>query len=389
MEVILQILLLLLLAKFFGELVEQIGYPALIGEIAAGFVLGPGLLNFVLPGPIIEIFADIGLISLIFISGVDMDLRLFVRSEKVAATTAMAGVIVPLCAGSILGVLLHFPPIQSLFLGIALTATSIGISVRTLIDFKKLNTAIGTTIVGAAVFDDIIGIFLLALLAALAAGGTALYELLLPTVVLGAAFLLVMATVGKRAIVWIFEKARRTQTHDMVFSITLIIALGIAYAAHGAGLHFAIGAFIAGIILGESIRSDRMLFDSLSDFGFGFFITLFFASIGLLFTLNTETLTSPFILPIIGLAFGGKILGGFLGSFPYLGKKEALSVGIGICPRGEITLIIAKVALVGGMITGALYSGITLMVIITILLTPALLLKSFPITKPSSPPEMR
>ncbi|MDT8357615.1 MAG: cation:proton antiporter [Methanomicrobiaceae archaeon] len=389
MEVILQILLLLLLAKIFGELVEQTGYPALIGEIAAGFLLGPGLLNLVIPGPTIEIFADIGLISLIFISGVDMDLRLFVRSEKVAAFTAMAGVLVPLCAGILLGALLHLPPIQSLFLGIALTATSIGISVRTLVDFKKLNTSIGTTIVGAAVFDDIIGIFLLALLAALAAGGTALSDELFPTLLLGAAFLLVMATAGKRAITWVFEKARRTQTHEMVFSITLIIALGIAYAAHGAGLHFAIGAFIAGIILGESIRSDRVLFDSLSDFGFGFFVTLFFAFIGLLFTLDMETLTSPFLLPIIGLAFGGKILGGFLGSAPFLGKKAALSVGIGMCPRGEITLIIAKVALVGGMITGALYSGITLMVIVSILLTPGLLLKSFPPTEPSSPPGTR
>ncbi|WP_062396459.1 cation:proton antiporter [Methanogenium cariaci] len=174
MDVILQILLLLIGAKLFGELVERLGYPALIGEIAAGILLGPSLLGWVTTNETLEVFADIGIIVLLFVSGAEMNLKSFLERRNVAVTTAVAGVLVPFGSGILLGYLLNFSQAEALFLAIALSITSIGVSVRMLVDYKQLNTVIGTAIVSAAVLDDIIGIFLLGILSAVAMQGTTL-----------------------------------------------------------------------------------------------------------------------------------------------------------------------------------------------------------------------
>ncbi len=377
MDVILQILLLLITAKLFGELLEQRGYPSLIGEIIAGIVLGPSLLSLVVPNPTLEVFSDIGVVALLFLSGAEMNVRTFVERRAIGAATAIAGVAVPFAGGILMGTLLNFSFPETLFVAIALSITSIGISVRILVDLKQLNSAVGTTIVSAAVLDDIIGVFLLGILSAVTMQGGATLDVLLFSVMGGIVFFALFLTAGPRILRGIFDLARRTETHEMVYSVAIILALGSAFLSHYAGLHYAIGAFLAGLVLGEGIRSDRMLFDSLMDFGFGFFITLFFASIGLLFSFTPETFLSPFLLPIIILAFAGKILGGFLGSLPFISRKEAFLVGIGMTPRGGIELVIAQVALTAALITPELFSAVTAMVIVTILVTPLLMKKGF------------
>lgn len=383
MDVILQLLLLLICAKLFGELLERAGYPALIGEIAAGVLLGPSLLGWVTTNETIEIFADIGIIALLFVSGAEMNLKSFLERRNVAVTTAVAGVIVPFAGGILLGHLLSLSQAEMLFLAIALSITSIGVSVRILVDYKQLNTVLGTAIVSAAVLDDIIGIFLLGILSAVAMQGTTLAGGSLSTgMLIGIGFLVLFVLIAPRALRWLFELARKTETHEMVYSVAIILALASAWLSHTAGLHYSIGAFIAGLILGDQIRKDRLLFDSLMDFGFGFFVTLFFASVGLLFSFTWETFFSPYIIPIIVVAIGGKIIGGYIGSFRFLTKAEALLVGLGMTPRGEIALVVAKVALVGGIIGSALFSAVTVMVIVTIILTPILMKQGFLWVKP-------
>ncbi|MDE4907945.1 cation:proton antiporter [Methanogenium marinum] len=378
MDVILQIILLLICAKLFGELVERMGYPALIGEIAAGILLGPSLLGWVTTNETIEVFADIGIIALLFVSGAEMNLKSFLERRNVAVTTAVAGVIVPFAGGILLGYLLNFSQAETLFLAIALSITSIGVSVRILVDYKQLNTVLGTAIVSAAVLDDIIGIFLLGILSAVAMQGTTLAGGSLSAgILIGIAFLVVFVLIAPRVLRWLFDLARKTETHEMVYSVAIILALASAWLSHTAGLHYSIGAFVAGLILGDQIRRDRPLFDSLMDFGFGFFVTLFFASVGLLFSFTWETFLSPYIIPIIVVAIGGKIIGGYIGSFHFLTKAEALLVGLGMTPRGEIALVVAKVALVGGVIGSALFSAVTVMVIATIIFTPLLMKHGF------------
>ncbi|NYT06308.1 MAG: hypothetical protein GKC04_08105, partial [Methanomicrobiales archaeon] len=181
MEFLLAIILLLATAKALGEVLERTGYPAMIGEIAAGIVLGPSLLGIVAMDGTMEIFADIGLIALLFISGVELNIAQFIQARTVAASTALAGVVVPFSFGFCIGALLGFSALESFFCAITLSITSIGISVRSLIDLKRLTTPVGTTIVSAAVLDDIIGIVLLAVLSSLALQAEAAAETFVAT----------------------------------------------------------------------------------------------------------------------------------------------------------------------------------------------------------------
>jgi Kef-type K+ transport system membrane component KefB len=377
MSPLLEIILILISAKVLGELAERAGFPSLVGEISAGILLGPALLGWVLPGETIEIFSDIGIIALLFISGAQLNIRTFARSEKAGAVTAAGGIAVPFILGSLLGFLSGFGLAVSLFIGITLSVTSIGISVRTLVDLRQLKSDAGTLIVSAAVIDDIVGILLLSILMAFAAGTAAGPAVFLP-LFLTIMFLIVMVFAGRKIIPWLFEKTSRAHTHEMPYSAAIIIALAAAALSHGVGLHYSIGAFIAGLILGDSIRRDRSLFDSLSDFAFGFFVSVFFVFVGLLFPPFTSDVVSFFLIPLIVVAFAGKIIGGYAGSRPFLtGRGGPLMVGIGLCPRGEITLVVAKVALTAGIVGSVLYSSIVIMVLATILSTPFLLTWGF------------
>jgi Kef-type K+ transport system membrane component KefB len=377
MSPLIEIILILIVAKILGEVAERAGFPALIGEIGAGALLGPLILNIVTPDETIEFFSDIGIIALLFISGAQINLQAFYKTEKAGAFTAAAGVAVPFVAGAALGLVMGFEHLESLFLGIALSITSIGISVRTLIDLRQLKSQVGMIIVSAAVIDDVIGIILLAFLTAVA-GGAPGVESLLPTLITMAIFLAAVFVIGKPVMEWVFKKAQKAHTHEMTYSAAILIALVTAVLSNSAGLHYAIGAFIAGLLLGDHIRDDRMLFDSLLDFAFGFFVTIFFASIGLLFSPEGGEVLLPFIIILIIVAFGTKIIGGMAGSFRFLHDvKKSFLVGLGLCPRGEIALVVVKISLLSGIITSNLFTAITVMIIASIFITPVLLTKGF------------
>ncbi len=374
MDPIVTIVAILVLAKAFGELLERIGYPPMIGEIGAGIILGPGILGLVTLNDTLEIFSTIGVIALLFISGVEMNPKAFAAARNAAAVTAAAGVIVPFATGFAGGRLLGFTFIEQLFLATVLSITSIGVAVRTLIDLRRLNTLVGTTIVGAAVVDDIIGIVLLGILSSIALTGGVEAATLATTIALSLFFIAFAFTGGKRLVSWIFVRSRRMKTHEMPYAVAIIIALATAAAAHALGLHYAVGAFIAGLILGPRIRNDRSLFDGILDFGFGFFVTFFFASIGLLFVPAPATLISPLVALLFVLAIASKTAGGYLGSIHYLGDHlRAITVGFGISARGEIALVVAQTSLAAGIITRSIYSAVVVMVIATILLAPLLM----------------
>ncbi|OPX72398.1 MAG: glutathione-regulated potassium-efflux system protein KefB [Methanoregulaceae archaeon PtaU1.Bin059] len=371
------ILLLLVAAKGLGELLERAGYPSIIGEIGAGALLGPAVLNIVRPEATIEVFADVGLITLLFMSGAQLNLRTFARSGRAGFWIACAGVAIPLAAGAALGFASGFDLISSLFIGIALSITSIGISVRTLIDLRQLKSDIGLLVVSASVIDDVIGIILLGMLTSLTMG-EGYGQGMIITLLLAILFFAVLLTIGRRVIVWAFRASHRAHIHEMPYSVALICGLLCALAGDAAGLHYAIGAFLAGLILGDSIRSDRSLYDNLSDLAFGFFVTLFFASIGLLFPPSLGGIPLLFLIALILAAFGSKILGGFAGSLRTLrDPRRSLVVGLGLVPRGEIALVVAKISLSAGLITAALFSSVTIMVIVTVFATPFLMARGF------------
>ncbi|MDO8841625.1 cation:proton antiporter [Methanocalculus sp.] len=369
MFVVLEILILLAVAKVAGELLERIGYPALVGEITAGIILGPSILGIIELNEVITALGDLGLIVLLFLSGIQTDLQNLASAEKAGTATALCGVIVPLLSGVALGYLTGMDMITSVFLGIALAITSIGISVRALVDEHALATPIGSIIITSAVIDDLIGIILLAILSAFALGGGLVS--VAGTAIFGILFIIIMVTVGRRILGRCYAIIRRNASHETAYSASLLIAFASAAVSQIIGLHLAIGAFFAGLALSDRIRPDRSIEGSLSDLGTGFLVTIFFGSIGLSLALSADTLLDPLLLPLILVAFLGKIIGGYLGSRPFLpDNRSALIVGIGLCPRGEVALVVATIALTAGIITGALYATVTVMVIATVMISP-------------------
>ncbi|MFP4196184.1 MAG: cation:proton antiporter [Methanomassiliicoccales archaeon] len=373
MEVIVALIVILILAKGLGELFERVGYPSMVGEILAGVILGPSLLGLVEFNGTIRLFADLGIIALLFISGAEMNLDSLARSRRSSASAAIGGVVVPFGLGLLVGLAFHLDWTESVFLGTVLSVTSIGISVRTLLDLKSLKGRIGSTIVEAAIFDDVIGIVLLALLSSFAlAGGQGVLETFLPMLA-GAVILILLVTVGRGPVASLYDRARRASTHEMSYAVAILIGLILATVTHLSGLHYAIGAFVAGLIIGPPIRKNIHLFESLSDFAFGFMATFFFASVGLLLHLSVDHLTSLLVPVTVVLAILGKVLGGYLGALRPLGREDALTVGIGLVPRGEVALIIANIALIQGVIGDKLFTAVTVVVLVSILVTPTLL----------------
>jgi len=369
---VLEILLLLAVAKAAGELAERIGYPGLVGEIGAGLLLGPSLLGIIEPGVVIEALADLGLILLLFLSGVQTDLKNLASAEKAGSMTALGGIMIPLLLGSGLGLFFGMDTLTAVFLGVVLSITSIGISIRTLVDEHALSTPIGSIIITTAVIDDIIGILLLAFLMAIAFGGG--IAPVIGVAVGGIVFIILMVTVAPSLLGSFYGRIRREASHETAFSAVICMALAGAALTYLLGLHLAIGAFFVGLALSDRIRPDRTIEGSLSDLAGGFLITIFFASIGLSLLISVTTFTDPLLLPLIAVAFISKILGGYIGSRWFLPDAlSAMLVGIGITPRGEMALVVATVALAGGFITDSLYATVTMMVVITVLISPVFL----------------
>lgn len=372
MFVVLEILILLLVAKGAGELVERAGYPSLIGEITAGLILGPSLLGLIELGEVLKVFADLGLIVLLFLSGIETDLKNLASAEKAGTLTALFGVALPFASGFGLGYLTGMDTITSIFLGTALTATSIGISIRALVDEHAISSPIGSIIITSAVIDDLIGILLLATFSAFALGGG--LSSVAGTAILALIFITFMVTGGRRILGRLYAKVRRYASHESAYSASLIMAFASAAASQIMGLHLAIGAFFAGLALSDRIRPDRTIEGSLSDLGLGFLVPFFFASIGLSLTLSVDTFQKPLLIPLVLVAFSVKIIGGYIGSRPFLpDNRSALLVGLGLSPRGEVALIVATMALSAGIITNDLFTMVTLMVIATALVGPLFL----------------
>jgi len=377
MDTLPALLIVLVVAKVLGELVERAGFPALVGEIAAGALLGPALLGIVTMDATIGTFADIGLIVLLFTSGLQLNMRSFRNSVRTGFSVALWGVIIPLLGGTAAGLVLGFGHVESLVIGITLSITSIGVSLRSLIDLHQLKTDVGLAIVSAAVIDDAIGIVLLGSLSALALKESQVSNLAV-LLLLAALFIGLLLTVGRRALVWVFKASQKAHTHEMSYSVALVLGLLTAVLSNGAGLHYAIGAFLAGLVLGDSIRSDQTLYDSLFDVAFGFFVTIFFASIGLLFPSDLSHFSVFLLVALFLLALATKTAGGLAGALPaFKNYRKSFLVGLGLCPRAEVALVVVKVSLAAGLLSAALFSTLTIVIIGTVLVTPLLLAWGF------------
>lgn len=376
MELLLQIALFLLAAKTGGELAERAKLPSVIGELLAGIMLGPTILNIIPPDPTMKDISYLGIVLLMFLAGLETDFEKMKSTGIISILSAIGGVIVPFLLAIFLGIIYHWNYTESIFLGTILVATSVGITVRALMEIHTLKTPVGMTILGAAVIDDVLGILIFTVVRGISLHhNVSIFNFLILTGII-ILFFVVSLTIG----FWISEKIdqlkTRMHTQEASLCVSIIFTLVLALLAEHIGVAGITGAFIAGILMSKSSRKE-IIKDKIGALGYGFFVPLFFVYIGINTNLSTIPGLSLTILVIV-IAIVGKLLGcGVMAYISGFSLLESVQVGIGMIPRMEVALIIASIGLATGAMSLSLYSLTVAMVLVTTLVTPILIRIAF------------
>ena len=366
-----QLFVVLLAAKIGDEIFKRIGQPALVGEILGGVLVGPAVLGIYRVTPETELFAEIGVVLLLFQVGVETRIGDLLRVGGTAASVGVMGVILPMGGGLALGAVLGYPIEVSVFLGAALTATSVGITARVLDDLGAMASHSGRVILGAAVIDDVLAMLIMAFASGLAAGSVSAGQLA-TLVGLAGAFIGIVLLVGTRVL-----RTRPSILTDPEFAATpflpgMILMLGLAALAALIGLAAIIGAFLAGMVVGES--SERHALEEEVAPVAAFFTPFFFGFIGA--QVNLAALADPLTLALLAgltvLAVMTKFAGAFAGAIR-LGRQRAALIGWGMVPRGEVGIVVAGLGLGAGAISSQLYSVVVGMAVLTTLMVPPLM----------------
>jgi Na+:H+ antiporter len=385
------LLLLLLLSRTFGEISEHFGQPAMLGEIGAGVVLGPSLLGVVHFTDEVRAVADLGVLLLVFLAGMDMNLKTLWNSFRGrGAFVGAAGFVFPMLLGILVGQVFHLGPTRSIFIGLCVAITALPVSVRILMDLGKVQTEIGQRIISAAIFNDVMSLLILGVILDVKVKGggssTALIYTglaLVKAVTFMAGFILV-ARVAKRyspqRFLWPKDRFDRLLVRlkgkESVFAVVLLFVIAFASFSQVLGLQFVVGAFFGSMLLSHEILGKAKFLEvqkTASDITMGFLGPIFFAAIGLEF--DAGSLRDWWLVAAIMVAaFGGKICGGYLGGrLANLTTKESWIIGIGLNGRGIMELVIANIALSNRFIGQRLFTALVLMAVVTTFATPFLL----------------
>ncbi len=388
LQLIFAIAIIIAAAKLGGYLSHRLGQPTVAGKVLVGLILGPSVLNF-LQWPIftdphlgesIVYLAELGVLLLMFTAGLNLHLSDLAKSGKVAVLAGTLGFALTLAMGFVLAMVFSFDPRQALFLGLLLAPTSIGISAQTLIELKVLRTKVGVSLLGAAVVDDSLAVLGVSVFLALqgsgsmdglASGGLVFLRMLL--------FLVVASALGIWLIPRLSRLAEKLPVSQGLFAFAFITVLLYAWAAEVlGGMAAIIGAFMAGLFLARSPLKKRIE-TAFVPVVYGIFVPIFFVSVGL--SADVRQITAGDIGLVVALCLVvilSKLLGaGLAGVFGGMRGQETLQLGVGMIPRGEVTLIVATVGITEGLIGVEVFSVAVGIVIVTVLLTPVLLRRAF------------
>ena len=378
-ERLVELMVILIAAKVGAEVMARLNQPAVIGELLIGAVIGASVLGWVGhgDGELLSTLAEIGVILLLFEVGLETDLRSFVRLGTSALTVALIGVVTPFVLGFLAVKWLAIgggSTELAIFMGAAMTATSVGITARVFADLRRLHTDEAKTIIGAAVIDDVIGLIILGVVAAVLGGdGEFSAGTLLTITAKAVGFLVVVVAVGHWVAPYFFRFLRflKVEGSFVVGSFVFAIAVGLA-AEHFAGLEPIVGAFAAGLVAGQTSFADRIEAE-LRPIAF-LFVPIFFLFIGT--QVDVTALADPQVLLAGGLISLLAIFGKLVAGLGVLTKGvDRRIVGVGMVPRGEVGLIFA--ALGATQLTAVVSAGdnaiVVLMVVITTLLAPLIL----------------
>lgn len=375
-EFLLALIAIFLAAKVCGELAERFGQPAVLGELIGGVVVGGSGLRLVDPhDATIHLLAELGVILLLFLIGLETDLKRLLSVGGSATAVAIVGVALPFIGGAAFGHFLGLPLMVSVFLGASLTATSVGITARVLSDLGHLHDDESQVILGAAVVDDIIGLVILTIVSTLAGGGELSYLGLGRILSIAFGFVFLAIFVGSLLAPHLIRLIERIDIARGLFFASVVFAFVLALIAVRVGSAVVIGSFAAGLVLARTEKGTQIKREvhDLTQF----FVPIFFVVVGAAIDLQTlnpfDPATRRYLLIGLGLtAIGilGKVLAGF--AVFRVGMSKAV-VGVGMIPRGEVGLIFAQVGLTTKLLSAGLYSAVAMMVLITTFVTPPIL----------------
>ncbi|MEV5030033.1 cation:proton antiporter [Paenibacillus sp. LPE1-1-1.1] len=384
MQFIFYLALIIAATKAAGHLSVRLGQPAVLGKLLAGIILGPALLGWVHPDDFIDHFAEIGVLLLMFIAGLETDLEQLRKNWKASFAVAIGGIILPFVGGYAIAVALGLSNTEALFLGLLLCATSVSISVQTLKEMNQLNSREGTTILGAAVVDDVVVVVLLAvMMSLLGASGDVSLPILIGKKLL---FFVIIVVISIWVIPFFMKQFARFKVTEAAMSGALIACFAFSYFAEKMGVAGIIGAFAAGIAISQtSFKHD--VDSKVEPIAYTLFVPVFFVSIGLNITFVGVGNQLIFILLLSLVAILTKLLGGGLGArLTGFNNHSSLAIGAGMVSRGEVALIIAASGLESGLLLPKYFTAVVIVVILTTLVTPPMLKMVFPQKKQEQHP---
>ena len=374
-RVLLNIALILAATKTGGLISRKLRMPEVLGALLAGVALGPVIFNLVRYDDNIKLLANLGVILLMFLAGLETNVEQFRKAGKSSFVIALMGILVPLILGTLSAFLFYRNIIENIFVGVILTATSVSITVETLTELGKLNTRAGINILGAAVIDDILGLVLISVLLAVGAGGGGS----LVSAILGA---LLFCLLGILAIVLlpgpINRLTRDLQPGRALLTFSLAAAMLVAFAAESLGIAAITGAYLCGLLFSQ-LHHREYLVRNVKAISSGFLSPIFFASVGLEASLSgLSGKAAGITLAMFLVAVVGKVVGCGAGARIFrMSRSESVQIGVGMISRGEVAIITANIGLQSHMITQEVFIPTILVVLLTTIVTPVLLKLAF------------
>ncbi|MGH3922190.1 MAG: cation:proton antiporter, partial [Pseudonocardiaceae bacterium] len=405
---------LLAVARTLGELAVRMRLPSVVGELLAGLVLGPSLIGSLAPGlfqalfpqteqqfHLLEVISWLGVIMLLILTGLETDVGLIARKGKSAAAISLGGIVVPFASGLALGLLLPDQfvatpdrrAVFALFIGTAMSISAIPVIAKVLMEMNVIRRDIGQITLAAGMIDDTVGWILLSIVAGMAGSGqvnvsSAGRALLAVLIVMGVSF-----TVGRRFVSAVIRALDNHVGGDMVkITALMVLALGFGSVTQALGLEAVLGAFIAGVLVGQVKRFDERLQHIFEQVALGVFAPVFFAFSGL--RVNLTQMLDPTVfavgMVVLAIAILGKFVGAYAGAkVSGVGHWEALALGAGMNARGAMEIIVATIGLSLGILTSQMYTIILMVAVMTSLMAPPLLRWTLSHVQPSEDERQR
>lgn len=389
------LLLLLVLARVFGEVMERFKQPAMIGEILAGVVLGPTVLNVMVRNEELTAISELGVFLLVIIAGLEIDVREIAKTSRGRnLITSLLAFLIPIGSGFAVATAFDLALVPAIFVGLCVAITALPVSVRILMDLGQLKSEIGQRIIAVAIFDDVLALTILGVLLDVNNSANSSIDVLGLAIglTLGKILLLLAGLIFAYRLINKFTERDNfielqldklllfMRGKESLLAIMFAFILIFASLTEAVGLHFIIGAFFASMLLSKElvgVAHFQEFEKTTHGMAMGFLAPIFFAGIGLEFQFSSIT-EWGLLFAIIGVSFLSKIVGGYIGGrFAGLRHRKALTLGIGLNARGIMELVIANIAYREGLIGVQIFSILVIMGVFTTINTPMLLKRSF------------